>query len=96
MIYISNAFSLNMFESPEGTYRVARVEEGEVPKGTAISAVGHADLARSIGVEFARRSLALRKGDVLYVAQYKGPRLPEGATTLPEGSQVEWFKVVAE
>jgi len=95
-IYISNAFSLNMFENPEGTYKVSRVEEENVPKNTATSAVGHEDLARLLGVEYARRSLALRKGDVLYVAQYRGPRLPEGATELPDGAQLDWFRVVAE
>jgi len=29
----------------------------------------------------------------MVVAQYMGPRLPEGATTLPEGAKIEFWKV---
>lgn len=28
------------------------------------------------------------------VGQYRGPRLPDGATTLPEGATIEWWHVV--
>lgn len=31
--------------------------------------------------------------DVLIVGQYVGPRLPEGATNLPEGATIKWFLV---
>ena len=29
----------------------------------------------------------------ILLGQYKGPRLPEGATTLPEGAEIQWFLV---
>ena len=29
----------------------------------------------------------------LLVGQYTGPRLPEGATTLPEGANIRWFLI---
>lgn len=64
-----------------------------------ISAVGHADTAavfsavldRPIGVN--RVSIKLTGEDRLLVGQYIGPRLPEGATTLPEGATIEWWVV---
>ena len=34
------------------------------------------------------------EGTTLFVGQYKGPRLPEGATALPEGAIVEWAMVL--
>jgi hypothetical protein len=40
-----------------------------------------------------RGTLALRPGDVLLVAQYVGPRLQEGATSLPEGARINYLKV---
>lgn len=33
------------------------------------------------------------RGPKLLVAQYSGPRLPEGATALPEGATIEWWLV---
>jgi hypothetical protein len=35
----------------------------------------------------------LNQGTRLLVGQYDGPRLPEGATSLPEGATLTWFKV---
>ena len=40
-----------------------------------------------------RTSVTLAAGDVAYVAQFIGPRLPEGATALPEGATIVWYKV---
>lgn len=60
-----------------------------------ISAIGHADTARVVSnilnrdVQANRISLTLSEGDTLYVAQLTGGRLPEGATTLPEGFTLE-------
>jgi hypothetical protein len=52
-----------------------------------------------LGVTIAcnRESITLTDGDILLVGQYVGPRLPEGATTLPENSRIDWkivFKVL--
>ena len=43
---------------------------------------------------FKRVNISLQKGDVLYVLQVVGGRLPEGCTELPEGIQLQWRKVV--
>ena len=102
MLYVSNAFSLSMLTNSSDTLFVRTLE----PKAARMfldapgvrSVVGHADLARlataQVGVEIAydpkRPSIQLRRGDRLLVAQYSGTRLPEGATSLPEGARIEW------
>lgn len=92
MKYISNAFSLGML--PYG----ASPKITELPKAPGqlqdyVSVVGHPDTAKILGVAFNRVTLKLQKGDQLLIAQYDGPRLPEGATELPEGASFRWFLV---
>lgn len=58
-----------------------------------VSAIGHADTARVLGVEMNRINVTLKKGDIAYVAQLQGGRLPEGSTTLPEGFSFKFYKV---
>lgn len=64
-----------------------------------VSGVGHADTARVLSgilgteVPMNRVSVDLTGSDLLLVGQYSGPRLPEGATTLPEGATIRWFTV---
>ena len=67
-----------------------------IVEGGAISAVGHQDTAGLItalsgtSVPMNRVSIpSLEPGDVHLLALYKGPRLPEGSTTLPEGATLE-------
>jgi len=62
-------------------------------KNNAKSIIGHVDLARILQVPYNRSSVILSEGDILLVAQYKGSRLPEGATKLPEDSTIEFFLV---
>jgi len=57
------------------------------------SAIGHADTARVLGVEPNRINVHLAKGDVAYIAQLMGGRLPEGSTTLPEGFKFKFIRV---
>lgn len=40
-----------------------------------------------------RTSVSVGKGDSMIVAQYHGPRLPEGATSLPDGATIKWWLV---
>jgi hypothetical protein len=64
-----------------------------------VSAVGHADTARLFSaildrpIEVNRVSVKLTPHDMAIVGQYVGPRLPEGATQLPEGATIEWWLV---
>lgn len=99
-----NAFSANML--PEGlpvTVTFAPLTVGAVRAiETLDSAVGHADTAAlfeaTLGrpVAVARVTLALGVGDRLILGQYRGPRLPEGASTLPEGARIDWYLVTLE
>ena len=93
MIYIGNSFSLQMIGDSKYDLHVEEVSRDEVPFKTAVSAVGHQDTANVLGVEFNRISLTLEHGDVLYVAQIVGGRLPEGCTTLPEGFKMKFLRV---
>lgn len=98
--YLGNAFTLNMLgEDVNSTLvRVNKVEPHEVPTD-AISVIGHADTARVVGNILGREvapnrcNVTLTSKEVLYVAQYRGPRLPEGATELPEGANLTFYKV---
>ena len=66
-----------------------------LPEGL-ISAIGHQDTANVLGVPMNRINVKLYKGDVAYVAQLQGGRLPEGSTTLPDGFEFKFIKVVVE
>lgn len=99
MNYLVNAFSLNMINVNRlSLIRVREVSSNEVPKD-AISAIGHADTAKVVSgilgweVPASRVNITLKEGDSLFVAQYKGPRLPEGATELPEGATLQFLEV---
>lgn len=65
----------------------------EAQQGIISSAIGHQDTANVLGVPMNRINVSLVKGDVAYVAQLQGGRLPEGATTLPEGFTFRIMKV---
>lgn len=88
-MYLLNAFSLQMVDVPS----MAKFEEvSELPEGLT-SAVGHQDTANVLGVEMNRVNVHLKAGDVAYVAQLQGGRLPEGATSLPDGFSFTFIKV---
>jgi hypothetical protein len=40
-----------------------------------------------------RESVTLDYGEMALVVQYHGPRLPEGATVLPDGAELRWYTV---
>jgi hypothetical protein len=64
-----------------------------------LSAVGHAGTAQLFSVlldhEIAANRISIKLGpdDLAIIGQYVGPRLPEGATQLPEGATIEWWLV---
>lgn len=103
MFYILNASPMSIF--PVGQRILA--EWWPISAKTAaqivateqdvVSAVGHADTAAVIAsvldcpVPANRATVKLEPGDRCIVAQYIGPRLAEGATTLPEGAFIEFY-----
>lgn len=99
-IYLGNAFSLQMLNlQSTQQVQVTPIAVEEVKDAEFVSVVGHADTATVLTavlgkeVSFNRASVRLEDGDVLYVAQVTGGRLPEGATQLPEGFALTFVKV---
>ena len=87
--FLLNAFSLQMVDVP---CEVRFTSVDSLPEGLT-SAIGHQDTANVLGVPMNRVNVHLAKGDVAYVAQLMGGRLPEGSTTLPAGFSFKFVKV---
>jgi hypothetical protein len=104
-IQLLNAFSINMLSGDSNVlFRKVDVEDviEELTHPDEMgfeSAVGHADTASifseilGLPVPCERRNVSLEEEDVAFVGQYKGPRLPEGTTSLPEEAEIVWWKV---
>lgn len=103
-VVIANAFSLNMLDMGDGpeSLTVTAISPDLVLEeideaGGFESIVGHADTAAIMGTVLGiaipcnRATFVLEKGTTLIVGQYKGPRLPEGTKTLPEGAKIDWI-----
>jgi len=104
-VTITNAISLNMLplEVQSGGIIFRRIGLEEAQRlvreaDTVVSAIGHADTARLVGAQLGvelppdRRSVQLGDEYTL-IAQYTGPRLPEGTTELPSSARIEFFAV---
>lgn len=76
---------------------ISHLQKWEEVGADIVSVVGHADTARVISSLLGRKlplnrvSIRLAHDEYLLVGQYIGPRLPEGATELPEGATIEWW-----
>ena len=92
-MFLLNAFSLQMLQDFPAIVRFEEVEK--LPEGLE-SAIGHQDTANVLGVPCNRVNVTLKKGDIAFVAQLQGGRLPEGSTTLPEGFSFKFLKVIVE
>lgn len=103
MIYLANAFSLQMIHGDDAKVAIKTVPPTEVSNRLKtenwVSSMGHQDVAAvasdvlGLEVRYNRGNIVLRRGDVLFVAQVVGGRLPEGATTLPVGYNIVWKQV---
>ncbi len=102
MEYISNAFSLSMLAAGAASIDVTPSSATDVAAALgrgATSCVGHSDVAAMYSellgteIEMRRVSVNLSLGDILYVGQYVGPRLPQGTTVLPPGAIIKWCRV---
>lgn len=104
MIYLGNSFSLQMIRG-NCEVRVSKITSLDVfrcltdEQKSWQSCVGHDDTAAvftailGVDVPCNRQSIVLNPGDVLFVGQVTGGRLPEGATTLPDDLQLSWLRV---
>ena len=96
-VYLGNAFSLQMVADNAIIAKV-EVSPEEIPT-EAVSIIGHADTAAVVStilgreVPCNRESVMLSDEDVLYVAQVVGGRLPEGATTIPDGMKLKFYRI---
>ena len=101
-MFIANAFSLQMLTQFPAHITVQEIPVEEVSKLPLVSAIGHTDTAKVLSgilgknIKPNRVNVALQPGDSIIVAQLMGGRLPEGATTLPEGFSFKFFKVTAQ
>lgn len=105
-MFLLNSFSFNML--PAGVFpcsivaKEISVSEAGILASGAESAVGHEDTARvfstvlGTSVAYNRTNVTLKKGDQVLVGQYRGARLPEGATELPAGATIQWLLVTVE
>jgi hypothetical protein len=103
MLYIGNAFSLSMLTKPAATLWCRKIETEEVKDLLNTykwsSCVGHQDLAQvlsnMLGIQIPanRDSITLDQWDRLIVAQYIGPRLPEGTKELPREAKIVFYVV---
>ena len=96
-VYLGNAFSLQMVADNAIICKVA-VAPADIPQ-EAVSIIGHKDTAAVVStilgreVPCNRESVMLSDEDVLYVAQVVGGRLPEGATTIPDGMEIKFYRI---
>jgi len=101
MVYLANAFSLNMLSGLPCYLKVARLSVEQVKEMLpgARSVVGHVQSAALFSavlgeeIQCRRDTVTLLVGDRVVVGQYRGPRLPEGAMELPPGAAIEWNMV---
>jgi len=95
--YLVNAFSIQMLQKG-GVVRFEEITSEDIPTDV-VSAIGHSDTANVLTnmlgfpVSMNRINVVLDENTELYVAQLVGGRLPEGATTLPEGYSFKFYRV---
>jgi len=106
MLVVSNAFSVNMLDETStftfvktSKLRAREIVSKAMREGSFKSIVGHNETAVMFGLELDvevpcnRTTYTFRYGDAMLIGQYSGPRLPEGATKLPEGAKIQWWTV---
>ena len=103
---ITNSFSLQMLSGSVNKITTVAVPVRniqELVKYGVESYIGHADTANVIS-NILGIDIPMNRGffkftgskETIIVAQLTGGRLPEGATTIPEGMEIKWFLVTVE
>jgi len=107
MVILSNAFSLNMLPetAKDITIRIQKIDiekAKDLLKDGFASIVGHPDVARilvsmlKIAIPVNRATFTWTDDIPILVAQYRGARLPAGATELPKGAKIDFYLVTKE
>lgn len=100
MLYLANAFSLQMLDTTKATtVSIKPISIDDIKTAGFVSVVGHPDTAAVLTdmlgkkVKCNRASITLKPTDTLIVAQIVGGRLPAGTTKLPDGFKLQFLKV---
>lgn len=105
MLYLANAFSLQMLKNLRTTQHIEVTPISKdmvieaLKNNTFVSCIGHVDTANvltevlGLTIDMNRVNVSLTKDDTLIVAQLIGGRLPEGCVTLPEGFEFKFIVV---
>lgn len=91
-VKIVNSLTLNLL--PDGVvgsfeYIVTLERDHVLAMKNLKSFIGHHDLAALVWLPMNRDTAKVEDGEFFLVLQYRGPRLPEKNTKLPEGAVVE-------
>lgn len=96
-IAVGNVFTFGFLEDPNVTIKSSQIsweEFDEVLKNEEfVNYMGHEDVAHMVGLKMNRISISVHQGAKIFLAQYEGPRLPEGCTTLPKGAKLIPLKI---
>ncbi|MGN8833703.1 STIV orfB116 family protein [Selenomonas montiformis] len=106
MITLFNAISIQMVPVDSDVFtwqgqKISTEQAAQFARDGVVSFIGHEDTARvlsgilGVDVPFRRAFGTLTPGEPVLVAQVTGGRLPEGATTLPEGVSLQFWLVTA-
>lgn len=109
MIYITNSFSLNILPPLDtNTHHLLEVTRISPAMAADIlanhswqSAIGHSDMAMLVSrmlplghdIPANRVNVSMDVDDIALVAQYSGPRLPAGASRLPNDAEIRFYAV---
>ena len=105
MLYLVNAFSLNMLQFADQELTISfkpissNAAQGLLHSSEFKNAIGHPTtdtvIRSQLNIDQAgeRMNVLLVDEDQLVVAQYRGPRLGEGATELPHNATIEYYLV---
>lgn len=90
--YIGNTFTCNFLSQLDCSVEFKTISWAEfdsiLESGNFINFMGHTDIAHMVGLEQNRISVSAQPGDIVIFTQYRGPRLPEGTTVLPDGATI--------
>lgn len=92
--YILSAWGWSMPQSKHGTVKYEDLTEDEFKEEIqgAIPYIGNPEIARILKLPYSPGYITLEKGDVAYVIQVKGGKIPHGATELPLGCDWKFTK----
>lgn len=103
MYALANAFSLNMLPKENGKVTIKEIDVIDAVcrlNSKFKSYIGHQSTASLLSyifnedIEVNRESYQFSfKNNKLLVAQYSGPRLEEGTTSLPENAEFRYFEI---